>query len=200
MREERSGALLAVTGLLILAVAAPASGQETVPDPAATESLVGRWTLNRALSDDPTEELVNMGLGASRPAGPGPPPPPPPNSSAAVLRRAVEGFGIEHTDSTVAIAYPDRDLVLFTDGRKQKVRVNDDLEVEYRSWWQDGHLTVERKLESSMVLTEDYSRQAGTGRLHVLTRLSGDRLPRPISFMRVYDPAPPGEAPAGSGG
>jgi hypothetical protein len=48
---------------------------------------------------------------------------------------------------------------------------------------------IERRLDGGLTLTEKYSLQAGTGRLHVLTRLAGDRLPAPISFMRVYDPA-----------
>jgi len=105
------------------------------------------------------------------------------------VRRAVEGFSIEQNDSTVVIAYPDRELVLFTDQRKQKIPVDQNREVEYRAWWEGGRLWIERKLDGGVGMTEEYWIQAGTGRLHILTRLEGDRLPGTIAFMRVYDPA-----------
>jgi hypothetical protein len=119
------------------------------------------------------------------------------------VRRAVRKFAIEMTDSTVAIAYPDRQLALSTDGRKHKVQLGDDTEAEYRAWWESGRLVLERRLNGGLTLTEDYSVQSTTHRLHVLTRLEGDRLPRTIAFVRVYDradgapePAQPDEAPA----
>jgi hypothetical protein len=154
--------------------------------------MVGQWTLNRALSDDPADQLMNVRGGAVPPSGAGRPPPSRAGSMFDVIRRAVEGFGIEQTDSTVTFAYPHRELDLFTDGRKQKIAAPDGREAEYRTVWEGPSLVIERRLDGGMTLTEKYSVYAATGRLHVLTRLGGDRLPMPISFMRVYDPAPEG--------
>jgi len=177
--------LLAMTG------PTPAIGQETTESAGASVGLAGDWSLNRALSDDPDDQLRDVRGGARPPGGrsPGGGGRPPDASPLDVIRRAVEAFSIRQTDSTVAIAYPDRELSLLTNGRKQKIQVAEDLEVEYRAWWEQDHLFIERKLDRGITLTEEYSSQAGTGRLHVLTRLEGDRLPRTIAFMRVYDPA-----------
>ena len=78
-------------------------------------------------------------------------------------------------------------------GKKQKIQVAEGQEAEYRAWWADGRLFVERKLDRGLTAVEQYWIQAGTERLHVLTRLEGERLPQTISFVRVYDAsAPPG--------
>ena len=169
----------------------PAIGQETQESARAPRGLAGDWSLNRALSDDPDDQLRDVRGGAQPPGGrsAGGGGRPADASPLDVIRRAVEGFSIHQTDSTVAIAYPDRELTLFTDGRKQKIQVSEDLEVQYRAWREQGRLSIERKLDGGITMTEEYSSQAGTGRLHVLTRLDGDRLPRTIAFMRVYDPA-----------
>ena len=165
-------------------------GQEPDSSVHSIDGVDGDWALNRALSDDPADQLQNV-RGGARPPGRSRPAPGS-RSSFDAVRRAVEGFGIHQTDSTVAIAYPDRELVLFTDGRKQKMEVSEDLEVEYRAWWEGDRLFIERKLDGGLTVTEQYSIQAGTGRLHVLTRLEGDPVPQTISFMRVYDPSEPG--------
>ena len=169
----------------------PAIGQQTEENAGAASGLVGEWSLNRALSDDPNDQLRNVRGGALPPGGrpPGGGGRPADGSPLDVIRRAAEGFAISQTDSTVTIAYPDRDVTLFTDGRKQKVQVSEDVEVEYRTGWSQGRLAIERKLDRGITMTEEYSTQAGTGRLHVLTRLEGDPLPMTIAFMRVYDPA-----------
>jgi hypothetical protein len=167
-----------------------AIGQEVEGGAGATDGLAGEWSLNRALSDDPDDQLRNV-RGAAQPPGGRPPGGggrPSDGSPLDVIRRAVEGFAITQTDSTVTIAYPDRDLTLFTDGRKQKVQWSEDLEAEFRARWSQAQLTIERKLERRITLTEEYSTHPGTGRLHVLTRLEGDPLPMTIAFMRVYDP------------
>jgi len=168
----------------------PAVGQETTADAGATLGLSGEWSLNRALSDDPDDQLRNVRGGAQPPGGrpPGGGGRPADGSPLDVIRRAAEGFAISQTDSTVTIAYPDRDLTLFTDGRKQKVQLSEDLEAEYRAGWSRGRLTIERKLDRGITMGEEYSTQAGTGRLHVLTRLEGGPLPMTIAFIRVYDP------------
>lgn len=165
----------------------PANGQDGGDGMPATGGLAGDWALNRALSDDPGDQLQNV-RGAGRPPA-GSRPAPGNRSSFDAVRRAVEGFSIEQNDSTIVIAYPDRELALFTDRRKQKMRVDEDTEIEYRAWWEGARLFVVRKLEGGITVTEEYSVQPGTGRLHVLTRLEGDRLPGTIAFMRVYDPA-----------
>lgn len=181
--------LLTLAGLLVLAVPPASHGQEVGQGAGTTESVAGQWTLNRALSDDPTDQLMNVRGGAVPPGGAGRPPPAQGGSSFDVIRRAVEAFGVRQTDSTVTIVYPDRELLLFTDGRKQKIAAPDGREVEYRALWEGSSLVIERRLGGGLTLTERYSVHAGTGRLHVLTRLAGERLPTPISFMRVYDPA-----------
>lgn len=188
--------LLVAIVLCAAAGAGSATGQEANDD-GWSGGMSGDWALNRALSDDPSDQLQNI-RGAARPPGRtasegsrgsrG-------GSPLDVIRRAVEGFGISQTDSTVAIAYPDRDLVLSTDGRKQMIPVEGDRELEYRAWREGDNLVIERKLDGGVILTERYSVHSGTGRLHVLTRLEGDRLPTTIAFMRVYDPSK-----AGSGG
>jgi hypothetical protein len=203
MRRARIRRILPLA--LILGVSAPVGLRAQEESPAADHADIrGDWALNRALSDDPSERIVQPAVpppvpGSSslrQPAGRSAPVRP--NSAPAVLRRSIDGFSIELSDSTVAIAYPDRDLVLFTDGRKQKVQLPGEGggEGEYRAWWEGSALVVERRLDGGLVLTESYSLQKATGRLHILTRLEGDRLPRSVSFVRVYDPAPRGEAPA----
>ena len=183
---------MVLAGVLALAAPSAFNGQEAGQTTGSAGSVAGQWTLNRALSDDPTDQLMNVRGGAVPPSGAGRPAPSQGGASFDVIRRAVEGFGVRQTDSTVSIAYPDRELELFTDGRKQKFAALDGREVEYRTLWEGPSLVIERRLDGGLTLTEKYSLYAGTGRLHVLTRLAGDRLPTPISFMRVYDPAPQG--------
>lgn len=163
----------------------PAIGQEAD----RSGALVGDWALNPALSDDPAEQLRNVRGGAPPPTGMSRSGRAPNRSGFDAVRRAAERFGIEQTDSTVVVAYPDHERVLFTDGRKQKLEVGEGREVEFRAWWDGGRLFIERKLDGGVAMTEEYWVQEGTGRLHVLTRLVGDRLPSPIAFMRVYERA-----------
>jgi hypothetical protein len=184
--KNGTGAWLAAAIVLSAAGPGTASGQDVGETAVSVADVSGEWTLNRALSDDPDDQLRNVRGGAQPPGGSRRPDQ---RSPLDVVRRAMEGFSIHQTDSTVAIAYPDRELTLFTDGRKQKIQVSEDLEVQYRAWREQGRLSIERKLDGGITMTEEYSSQAGTGRLHVLTRLEGDRLPRTIAFMRVYDPA-----------
>jgi hypothetical protein len=170
-----------------------AASQDVAGDKLATAGFVGQWTLNRALSDDPADQMRSMrgAMPSGRQSGrrSGGRSPEQMRSGMDAVRRAAESFSIRQDDSTVAIVYPDRSLTLFTDRRKQKEVVGDDVEIEYRAWWEGGKLLIERKLDEGLTLTEEYSVHAGTGRLHVLTRLEGDRLPRTIAFVRVYDPA-----------
>jgi hypothetical protein len=149
--------------------------------------LVGDWALNRALSDNPAEQLSSVRGGAPPPAGMSRSGRTPNPSGFDAVRRAAERFRIERTDSTVVVAYPDHERVLSTDGRKQKLEVGEGREVEFRTRWDGGRLFIERKLDGGVAMTEEYWVQAGTGRLHVLTRLVGDRLPSTIAFMRVYE-------------
>ncbi len=166
------------------------AAQDVEDDKTATGGLVGQWALNRALSDDPAEQMRGA-MPSGRPSGrrAGGRSPEQMRSGMDAVRRAAESFAIRQDDSTVVIVYPEHSLTLFTDRRKQKEVVGDDVEIEYRAWWESGKLLIERKLDGGLTLTEEYSAHAGTGRLHVLTRLEGDRLPRTIAFVRVYDPA-----------
>ncbi|MBT8461421.1 MAG: hypothetical protein KJO44_02785 [Gemmatimonadetes bacterium] len=186
MGKNGTGAWLVAATVLSAAAPGAAGGQDVGEAAVEVADVAGQWTLNRALSDDPDDQLRNV-RGAAQP--PGGSRRPDQRSPLDVVRRAMEGFAITQTDSTVAIAYPDREVVLFTDGRKQKFQVDGARELEYRAWRDGDKLLVERRLEGGATLTEAYSVHAGTGRLHVLTRLAGERLPRTISFVRVYDPS-----------
>ncbi len=180
-----------VAAMMIASVGAGRiAAQDAEGDKTATGGLVGQWALNRVLSDDPAEQMRGA-MPSGRPSGrrAGGRSPEQMRSGMDAIRRAAESFTIRQDDSTVVIAYPERSLMLFTDRRKQKEVVGDDLEIEYRAWWEGGKLLIERKLDGGLTLTEEYSAHAGTGRLHVLTRLEGDRLPQTIAFVRVYDPA-----------
>ena len=186
----------------LAALAAPRGslGQEVGRSAGPPGSVAGQWSLNRALSDDPADQLMNVRGGAVPPGSGGRPAPPGGRSPFDGVRRAIEGFRIEPTDSTVTIVYPDREVLLFTDGRKQKIAAPDGREVEYHTQWEGSSLQIERRIDGGMTLMEKYSVQPVTGRLHVLTRLDGARLPQTISFMRVYDPAPgAGQDPEGPG-
>jgi hypothetical protein len=141
-------AWLAAAILTAAAGLQPANGQEADGGERSIESVAGDWALNRALSDDPADQLRSVRGAAPPPAGMERGGRPAPDRSGfEAVRRAAERFGIEQTDSTVVVAYPDRELVLFTDGRKQRVDVGEDREVEFHSWWDGGRLFIERKLE-----------------------------------------------------
>jgi hypothetical protein len=184
---RRSIVMVFVAACLAAGAARPvaASAQEVAGGPADTAGLVGTWKLNAVLSDDPSEQIPRPAV----PPGARNQEPQDPPSGTAQLRRAIERFSIEQTDSTVVMVYPDRALPLYVDGESHVDVVSDDLEIEYRAWRDGGALSVERRADGGLRLTERYSVHASTGRLHVLTRLEGDRLARPISFVRVYDPA-----------
>jgi hypothetical protein len=205
MKRKRIRRMLPLVLLVGASLTAGLGAQEAPPRGGEAE-IGGDWVLNRALSDDPTERIIQPAVPPPVPGSPssrqpsGRPAGVPPNSAPAVLRRSIDGFSIELSDSTVTIAYPDRDLRLPTDGRRQKVTLPGGGEAEYRAWWEKDALVVERRLESELLLLETYSIQPATGRLHILTRLEGDRLPRPVSFVRVYERPAPEEAPGDSGG
>jgi hypothetical protein len=187
---------LAALILTVIAGAGQARAQDPGPAPESAAELEGYWSLNAALSDDPDDQLRNV-RGAMPPPGRTPPDAgsaPPGAPSLEAVRRAVQGFSLALADAAVVIGYPGRELTLPTDGAKQKIQLADGEEAEYRAWWQEARLLVERKLDRGLTATEEYWVQDGTGRLHVLTRLTGDGLPNTIAFVRVYDSAEP---PAG---
>jgi hypothetical protein len=176
---------VAVTVIIVFASGVRlALAQEPDGDPGATKALVGDWVLNRALSDDPSERIprepVLPGTGREperRPSGAGP------------LRQVVERFSLSQTDSTVVIGYPDRDQVIYPDGKKHVDVINERFRFEYRAWREESSLVIERRRDHGMEVTERYSIVQGTGRLLDLTRVESDRLPQALSFVLVYDPA-----------
>ena len=182
---RRGLATCAGTVLLLLAGAPESLLAQDAWDPAETAGLSGDWVLNTLLSDDPAEQIPR----AAVPPGARNREPQRPPSGTAQLRQAMERFSITQTDSTIVIGYPDRDLVLHPDGNKRKDVVSEDLQIEYRAWGDGSTLVVDRKRDDGLTLTERYSILESTGRLHILTRLHGDRLPQVIAFVRVYDPA-----------
>jgi hypothetical protein len=181
-----------------------ALAQEQEADLAAAPSISGPWKLNRSLSDDPREQLraiQSQMRAAGGPAG-GPPPGgmpgagtgrrPDPNEMRErmePLMRAVDGFEIALADSAVTIRYPDWDAHFLSDGEGHKIELEEDRNVEYKAWWDGPAFYVERKTDHGGKITERYEVHAATGRLHVLTRFENDRLPAPVQFIRVYEPA-----------
>ncbi len=182
---RRGLATLAGVVLALLSGAPESALAQDAWDPAETAGLTGDWSLNTLLSDDPAEQIPR----AAVPPGARNREPERPPSGTAQLRQAIERFSVTQTDSTIVIGYADRELELHPDGKKRRDVVNEDLEIEYRAWRDGSTLVVERKRDGGLTLTERYSVVESTGRLHILTRLHGDRLPQPISFVRVYDPA-----------
>lgn len=59
--------------------------------------------------------------------------------------------------------------------------------VEVKSKWDNGRLVKETSLGDGMKLTETYSLVAEPRQLHVMVKLEGSHLPRPVNFRRVYD-------------
>jgi hypothetical protein len=58
--------------------------------------------------------------------------------------------------------------------------------VEVKTKWDDGRLVKETSLGDGMKLTETYSLIAEPRQLHVMVKLEGSHLARPINFGRVY--------------
>lgn len=217
MRKEiRTRVAATILGVLVVGTATATgdgradqpAGEDRGPRPARAiqerpdevGALSGHWVLNRLLSDDPSERIprpaVPPGVRSRDPEGP--------PSGTAQLRRAIERFSIRRSDSTFVFVYPDRELVVLPDGETHRDVVNESLSLEYRAWIEGPSLLIERRRDDGMTLTETFRVVQSTGRLQVLTRLEGERLGVPVSFVRVYDPAPaetdqPGEsASAGS--
>ncbi len=169
-----------------------AVGQDTGGGATLPQDFAGDWVLNRSLSDDPAEQMTGTRGGMPRRGGETGQR----DAETARVRRAMERFRIGLDDSTVVLAYPDRSLVIRPDGRMRKQTIGEDREMEYRARIEDSALVIERKLDGDVTFTEEYAVQEGTGRLHILTRIEGGRLPRKISFVRVYDPAARRDEPA----
>jgi hypothetical protein len=106
------------------------------------------------------------------------------------LLRAKQRLEITQTDSSVMIrddAGWEREI--YPDGRKMREELSQGGPAEVASRWKGDKLVTDRKLDRGAELTETYSLDRKTGALVVQVEMKSRRMPRAISFKRVYDPA-----------
>lgn len=104
------------------------------------------------------------------------------------LLRPKQRLEITQSDSTVMIrddAGWEREI--YPDGRKMREELSQGGPAEVESHWKGEKLVTARKLDSGAQLTETYSLDRKTGALVVQVEMKSRRMPRSISFKRVYD-------------
>ncbi len=98
---------------------------------------------------------------------------------------------IQKTDSSFIIQRDELPaLELPLDGHELKFGSNDEAgntEVKYKAQWKGDKLTVETHIGDGTHADETY--EVKNNVLQVETRLTGSRLPAPVKFKRVFDPA-----------
>lgn len=169
-------------------------------------TIVGRWTLNKDESDDPREMMREArgqgplgrppggGMGGGpgggrRPRFGGPGRggnPERMGNTMQMVMRAVQQIEIARDDSTVTVTFGDRPpLQLRTNGKKQKLKLEDIGEVEFKSLWEQNELVMERKV-GGIELKQWYKPSPDGTQLYVITQVKGGRFPD-LLFRRVYD-------------
>jgi hypothetical protein len=202
--------LITSTCATALAVVAPGAGSAEDATPAETETgrqaLVGQWTLNPDLSEDPRERMQQAmqerrqgrsggggGMGRGGRSGGG-------GGRGGGAGRGGEGrrppmmafcsaseLTIPHVAPAVAIVEPDGLVrTLQPDGEKYQVEHG---EGEVKTRWKGDHLVVETKTGRGK-MKETWSVSPETGLLTVKLELEpgGGRMPK-VEVNRVYDPA-----------
>jgi hypothetical protein len=191
--------------LIVGIFAAVASGQSAQ----SANNLTGAWRLNKNLSDDLAKVMEATHGGTHGSSGGGRHTPP---SGRGGHGPGMHGGGrdsrggtdaeqqmrmwlheppakltITQTDSSVTFTEGDRQSqTLATTNEKQRLPLGSGT-VEVRTKWDDGRLVKETSLSDGTKVTETYSLVSEPRRLHVMVTLAGARLPRPVSFRRVYD-------------
>lgn len=196
-----SASMIAVlaAGALVGCLAAPSvlAGQQP-------KNLAGRWELRDRAAHDSAE--------AARRAEPSPPPElrSPPQREGREGRRGGRGggmsvedrmeigrlvgmsqvvpaFEIAQTDSTIVVTNEGGfSYTLYPDGRTTELRLGDELTVEVKSQWKDGHLEVEFKPEGGGKLTEVYALADSRLFLRVEVTVEHGRLRQPVWESRMY--------------
>jgi hypothetical protein len=164
-----------------------------------TTNVTGAWTLNRDLSDDPTKVMETMQAGRHGGSGGGHGPgihggggsrggmDPEQMRARMSLLEPPSRLTITQTDTSVTLTEGDgRSQTLTIDNRKES-RALGNRTVEVRTKRDEGRLVKEMSLGDGMKLTETYSLDAQPRQLHVMVKLEGSHLPRPINLRRVYD-------------
>ena len=193
--------------LVIGVFAASGSGESTQSQGSDRNNgnLTGAWRLNNDLSDDVTKVMETTY--GERHGGHKPP------SGVAGHGPGMHGGGrdtrsggmdavqqmrmwlhepaarltITQTDSSVMFIEGDgRSQTLVTNNERQRLPLGTGT-VDVRTKWDDGRLVKESSLADGARVTETYSVVPESRQLHVLVKLTGSRLPRPVSFRRVYE-------------
>jgi hypothetical protein len=162
---------------------------------AQATNLTGSWTLNKDLSDDPAKAVETIHGQRSGRSGHGPwmhgggrggmd------RAQMDAMRRALESparLTITQADGSITFREGDSgSQTLTTNNKKQTVRL-DNRTIEVRTRWDSGRLVKETSLADGMKLTETYSLVSEPRQLHVMVKLEGSRIPRPVNLRRWYD-------------
>ena len=189
-------------------------------DPAAPQdvNLTGTWILNAEESDDPSEQMDQMGQGGAGTRGGAMGDQTSPGGGKGggrgggrgrgggsggvgidparlretmdMVREAVRRIDVQQRDSTVTIIYDQGSAnLLYTDGRKLEQELRGGAKMEIRAGWKGKYFIVEREIDGGGKITEEYMILTDTDQLYVITRLEIDRMPQPLEFRRVYDAA-----------
>jgi hypothetical protein len=156
-------------------------------------TLTGVWTLNKDLSDDPAQTMAathgerpgRSGHGPWRHGGRGRGDP----GQMQAMHAQMHPARLTITQASGSITFTDgegRSQTLTTNNKKQKLPLHNRT-VEVRTKWDDGRLVKETSLGDGMKLTETYSVVSEPRQLHVMVKLEGSHLPRPVNLRRVYD-------------
>lgn len=94
------------------------------------------------------------------------------------------------TDSSVTFLDDAADtLMLPTNGHKVKEKVEDGGDVERKADWTNAGLVLEEKVSGGGSVTETYVRPSDGKELYVIVKVKMGRMPQPLEFRRVYEPA-----------
>jgi hypothetical protein len=99
-------------------------------------------------------------------------------------------LAIAETDSTVTLTGDDAPaLVVTSDGRKLRQKVDSGGDVEIKGRWQGNDFVLERRVSGGGRVSEDYQRSPDGKQLVVIVGVDLER--RTFAFRRVYDAAAP---------
>jgi len=216
LAEMNGNTTILSLGVLLGAVIMACSSSQQFDEVAPQDvDLSGIWILNADESDDPREQMDQMGGGTggggmrggggARPSGGmgggmrggrggtggGAMDPEKMQQTMEMVRQAARRIDLQQGDSTVTLVY-DRahSLMLHTDGRGLEQELPAGAKMEITAGWKGRYFVVEREIDGGGKITEEYMISTRTGQLYVITRLElGSRMPQPLEFRRVYDSA-----------
>ncbi len=107
------------------------------------------------------------------------------------MAEVVPAFEIEQTDSTITVINESGfSYTVYPDGRETELRLGDDLTIEVKARWKEGHLVVEYKPEGGGKLTETYALADSGLFLRLEVAVEHSRLPRRVWQSRMYRKLP----------